>query len=73
VQSGRQRERVYAGMLRAFRLNLEALSLIALFVGVFLIYNPTMFAVASRRRDAAILFSLGAKQGRSWRRSSRRY
>jgi hypothetical protein len=26
-------------MLQAFRLNLEALSLLALFVGVFLIYN----------------------------------
>ncbi|MGD0231047.1 MAG: FtsX-like permease family protein, partial [Syntrophorhabdales bacterium] len=62
VQSGRQKERIYAGMLRAFRLNLEALSLIALFVGVFLIYNTTMFAVASRRRDAAILVSLGASR-----------
>ncbi len=62
VQSTRQKEQVYAGMLGAFRLNLEALSLIALFVGVFLIYNTTMFTIASRRKDAAILMSLGASR-----------
>ena len=60
VESARQREEVYKGMLEAFRLNLEALSLIALFVGVFLIYNTTMFTVVSRRKDAGILRSLGA-------------
>ncbi len=49
-------------LLRAFRLNLEALSLIGLFVGVFLVYNTAMFAVVSRRRDAGILFSLGAQR-----------
>ena len=54
---------MYKGMLEAFRLNLEALSLIALFVGVFLIYNTTMFAVVSRRKDAGILRSLGASRG----------
>ncbi len=63
VQSVRQREQLYAGMLRAFRLNLQALSLIALFVGVFLIYNTATFAVASRRRDAAILLCVGARRG----------
>ncbi len=62
VQSKQQKEQVYEGMLRAFRLNLEALSLIALFVGVFLVYNTTMFTVASRRKDAAILMSLGASR-----------
>jgi putative ABC transport system permease protein len=60
IQSVKQKERMYAGMLAAFRLNLEALSLIALFVGVFLIYNTTMFSVISRRKDAGILRSLGA-------------
>jgi putative ABC transport system permease protein len=60
IQSVKQKERMYAGMLAAFRLNLEALSLIALFVGVFLIYNTTTFSVISRRRDAGILRSLGA-------------
>ena len=57
----RQRETL-GRMLRAFRLNLEALSLLALFVGVFLIYNTAMFAVVSRRKDAGILRSLGARR-----------
>lgn len=62
IQSSRQRSETFSGMLRAFRLNLEALSLLALFVGVFLIYNTAMFTVISRRRDTGILRSLGAKR-----------
>ena len=62
VQSSLQRRETFADMLRAFRLNLEALSLLALFVGIFLIYNTAMFAVVSRRKDAGILRSLGAKR-----------
>ena len=62
VQSSRQRSETFSGMLQAFRLNLEALSLLALFVGVFLIYNTAMFTVVSRRRDTGILRSLGAKR-----------
>lgn len=62
IASMQQKEQVYKGMLQAFRLNLEALSLIALFVGVFLIYNTTTFAVVSRRKDAGILRSLGASR-----------
>jgi putative ABC transport system permease protein len=61
IQSHRQRKETLVAMLAAFRLNLEALSLLALFVGVFLIYNTTTFAVVSRRRDAGILRSLGAQ------------
>ncbi len=63
IQSGAQRKSSLNEMLRAFRLNLEALSLLALFVGVYLVYNTAMFAVVSRRRDAGILRALGA--GRS--------
>jgi putative ABC transport system permease protein len=62
IQSSRQRSETFAGMLQAFRLNLEALSLLALFVGVFLIYNTAMFTVVSRRRDTGILRSLGANR-----------
>ena len=62
IQSGRQRSETFSALLGAFRLNLEALSLLALFVGVFLIYNTAMFAVVSRRRDTGILRSLGAKR-----------
>jgi putative ABC transport system permease protein len=63
VASARQNRAGLEQMLQAFRLNLEALSLIGLFVGVFLVYNTAMFAVVSRRRDAGILRSLGAQRG----------
>jgi len=59
---GPREKRDLLGMLQAFRLNLEALSLLALFVGVFLIYNTAMFTVVSRRRDTGILRSLGANR-----------
>ncbi len=62
IQSGQERSATFSAMLGAFRLNLEALSLLALFVGVFLIYNTAMFAVVNRSRDYGILRSLGAKR-----------
>jgi putative ABC transport system permease protein len=62
IQSSQQRRATLSDLLRAFRLNLQALSLLALFVGVFLVYNTAMFAVVSRRRDAGILMSLGARR-----------
>ena len=62
IQSGRQRQETLRDMLQAFRLNLQALSLLALFVGIFLVYNTAMFTVVSRRRDAGILRSLGASR-----------
>jgi putative ABC transport system permease protein len=62
VESNRQRRETLAALLGAFKLNLQALSLLALFVGVFLIYNTSMFTVVSRRRDAGILRSLGARR-----------
>jgi putative ABC transport system permease protein len=62
IQSGRQRQATLSDMLRAFRLNLQALSLLALFVGIFLVYNTAMFTVVSRRKDAGIFRSLGASR-----------
>ncbi len=62
IQSNSQRESSLSNMFRAFRLNLEALSLLALFVGVFLIYNTATFAVVSRRKEAGILRALGARR-----------
>ncbi|HXY41923.1 MAG TPA: FtsX-like permease family protein [Vicinamibacteria bacterium] len=44
----------------AFRLNLTALSLLALVVGMFLIYNTVMFAVVQRRPVLGTLRLLGA-------------
>ena len=46
-------------MLGAFNLNLEALSLIALFVGMFLIFNTLSAAVVRRRGELGLLRSLG--------------
>jgi len=54
IESSSQRSASLRTMLSAFRLNLEALSLLALFVGIFLIYNTAMFVVVSRRKDAGI-------------------
>jgi putative ABC transport system permease protein len=62
IESNRQRMETFTALLRAFRLNLQASSLLALFVGVFLIYNTAMFTVVSRRRDAGIMRSLGARR-----------
>ena len=62
IQTNKQRKETLSAMLGAFRLNLEALSLLALFVGVFLIYNTAMFTVVSRTKEAGILRSLGARQ-----------
>lgn len=48
-----------AQMTRAFRLNLQALGLLALLCGAFLIYNTMTFAVVQRRRLLATLRVLG--------------
>ena len=49
-------------MTAAFQLNLQALSLLALVVGVFLIYNTVSFSVVQRRGVLGILRSIGATQ-----------
>lgn len=46
----------------AFRLNLTALSLLALLVGLFLIYNTLSFAVVRRRPTVGMLRALGVTQ-----------
>lgn len=46
-------------MLRSFRLNLTALSFLAVFVGMFLIYNTMLFTVIHRRKQLGILRCLG--------------
>ncbi len=52
-RSGRQ-------MIRAYQLNLSVLSFASLFVGMFLVYSLVALNTASRRRELAILRSLGA-------------
>lgn len=49
-------------MLAAFQLNLTALSLVSMVVGVFLIYNSLSAAVVRRRPEIAILRAGGASR-----------
>lgn len=60
VEPPRQRSQQVQTMLAAFQLNLTALSLVSLLVGVFLIYNTIAASVARRRVEIGILRSLGA-------------
>ncbi|MDP6112438.1 MAG: FtsX-like permease family protein [Planctomycetota bacterium] len=54
-------------MVGAYQLNLTALSWIALFVGVFLVYNTVSIAVIRRRREIGISRALGApRSGVAW-------
>ena len=50
-------------MTGAFELNLTALSLLAMVVGMFLIYNAVSFSVVERRKLFGILRCLGATGG----------
>jgi putative ABC transport system permease protein len=60
VETPEQRETKARGLLSAFQLNLTALSLISLFVGVFLVYSSTQAALVRRREEFGLLRSLGA-------------
>jgi putative ABC transport system permease protein len=52
-----------ASMTHAFTLNLTALSLLALVVGTFLIYNTMTFSVVQRRPLIGMLRALGVTRG----------
>jgi putative ABC transport system permease protein len=51
-------------MLSGFELNLTALSMVSLLVGVFLIYNTVTASVVRRRSEIGILRALGASRTR---------
>jgi putative ABC transport system permease protein len=59
VQAPDRRNRQITRMLGAFQLNLTALSLISLLVGMFLIYNTVATAVVRRRHEIGVLRALG--------------
>jgi putative ABC transport system permease protein len=63
VVSASQESATAAQLASAFQLNLTALSLLALVVGMFLIYNSVMFSVVQRRTVLATLRALGATGG----------
>jgi putative ABC transport system permease protein len=58
--SSREANGTLEQMTAAFELNLQALSLLALVVGVFLIYNTVTFSVVQRRPIIGTLRALGA-------------
>ena len=60
VLTPKQRENEAAGLLKAFRLNLTALSLISLLVGIFVVYTSSQSLLVRRRRELGVLRSLGA-------------
>ncbi|NHN35887.1 ABC transporter permease [Pseudomaricurvus alcaniphilus] len=57
------RTRSTAEMSAAFMINLHAMSLLALLVGVFLIYNAVSFSVLQRRPLIGVLRALGVTRG----------
>lgn len=63
AEAPRARTRQVEDMVSAFELNLAALSFIALFVSMFLIFNAVALSVLRRRREIGILRGLGATRG----------
>lgn len=51
-------------VLQSFRMNLTALSFLALFVGTFLIFNTLSFSVIRRRNQIGLLRAIGATRSR---------
>lgn len=64
VQTPSQRSLQIEQLLAGFQLNLTALSLISLLVGVFLIYNTITASAVRRRSEVGILRAIGASQSR---------
>ena len=64
IQEAGSRDRALVAMTRAFDLNLQALSLLALLFGVFLIYSTMSFTVVRRRATLGILRAMGASRRR---------
>jgi putative ABC transport system permease protein len=58
-----QRSEEVAKMLSGFQLNLAAMSLVSLLVGMFLIYNTVEASVVRRQPEIGILRSLGVRRG----------
>ncbi len=63
VAAPAQRGEQVGKMLAGFQLNLTAMSLVSLLVGMFLIYNTVSASVVRRRSEIGILRSLGVTRG----------
>ncbi|HSV13890.1 MAG TPA: ABC transporter permease [Tepidisphaeraceae bacterium] len=60
LRSTRQQSQSLAQLIQSYRLNLNALSLMASFVAVFIVYNSMLISVQQRARSLGILRCLGA-------------
>ncbi len=60
LDEAQARSQASLDMTAAFTTNLRAMSLLALLVGLFLIYSAVSFAVVQRRRTLGVLRALGA-------------
>jgi len=63
VLTPEQRKQDTRGLLAAFRLNLTALSLISVFVGLFLVLTSIQASLVRRRGEFGLLRSLGTTRG----------
>jgi putative ABC transport system permease protein len=64
VEQPGDRSRQVEQLLSGFELNLTALSMVSLLVGVFLIYNTVTASVVRRRLEIGVLRALGASRTR---------
>ncbi len=62
VEAPQQRSFQMQHMIAAFQLNLTALSMVSLLVGIFLIYTTVSASVIRRRNEIGILRALGASR-----------
>ncbi len=63
IQKSDTRSETGHQMTESFRVNLTAMSLLALIVGMFLIYNTMTFSVVRRQRLIGLLRSIGVSRG----------
>ncbi len=64
IRTPEQRDQDAADLLAAFRLNLTSLSLISVFVGLFLVTTSVQASLVRRRREFGVLRTLGMSPGR---------
>ncbi|TCO77162.1 FtsX-like permease family protein [Chromatocurvus halotolerans] len=67
LEAYQQKQATFAEMTEAFRVNLAAMSLLAVLVGVFLVYNTMTFAALQRRQAFAVMRMTGASGGQLFR------
>lgn len=67
LESFAQQQAVFGQMTGAFNTNLLAMSLLAILVGAFLVYNTMTFSVLQRRQSFAITRMLGVTAGQLFR------